>query len=60
MYNTFSYLTPEQVAQILQLDVMTIYRYIRKKKLPAIKIGRAYRIDKRALETFLDSHKIAA
>lgn len=37
-------MTPEQVAEYLQLNTDTGYRLIRQKKLPAAQIGRAYRI----------------
>lgn len=46
-------MTPEQVADLLQLNTETVYRLIRDKKLAAAKIGRAYRITKADLERFL-------
>lgn len=46
-------MTPEQVAQYLQLDKESVYRLIRDKRLAATRIGRAYRIPRRDLETFL-------
>ena len=46
-------MTPEQVADYLQLDRGTIYRLIRRKQLAATKIGRAYRIPRQDLDAFL-------
>lgn len=46
-------MTPEQVAQYLQLNTDTVYRLIRQNKLAASQIGRAYRIPKEEVETFL-------
>src|SRR5215210_94599 len=46
-------MTPEQVAAYLQLDKDTIYRLIRDRKLAATRIGRAYRIPREDLDTFL-------
>ncbi len=46
-------MTPEQVADLLQLNTETIYRLIRDKKLAAARIGRAYRITRADLEIFL-------
>ena len=46
-------MTPEQVADYLQLDRETIYRLIRRKQLAATKIGRAYRIPRQDLDAFL-------
>ena len=41
---TLDYMTPEQVADFLQLNRETIYRYIREGKLEAHKFGRTYRV----------------
>jgi excisionase family DNA binding protein len=49
-------MTPEQVADYLQLNKDTVYRLIRQRKLAASQIGRAYRIPKEDLETFLLSN----
>lgn len=49
-------MTPEQVADYLQLDKDTIYRLIRDRKLAATRIGRAYRIPRQDLETFLSAN----
>jgi putative molybdopterin biosynthesis protein len=49
-------MTPEQVADLLQLNTETVYRLIRDRKLAASKIGRAYRVTRTDLETFLASN----
>jgi len=46
-------MTPEQVAEYLQLNTDTVYRLIRDKQLAASKIGRAYRIPREDVESFL-------
>ena len=46
-------MTPEQVADYLQLNKDTVYRLIRQKKLAATRIGRNYRVPKEDLELFL-------
>lgn len=46
-------MTPEQVADYLQLNKDTVYRLIRGRKLPAAKIGRAYRVSKEDVDAFL-------
>ena len=43
----------EELAEALQVNIMTIYRYIKAKKLKAYKIGREYRIDKSEFRAFL-------
>jgi excisionase family DNA binding protein len=51
-------LTPEQVAGILQVHILTIYSYIRQGKLDAIRLGRSYRITQQDLEQFIESNRI--
>jgi len=51
-------LTPVQVAQILQLHVLTVYSYIRRGKLDAIRLGRNYRIIPKDLTRFIRSNRI--
>ena len=46
-------MTPEQVADYLQLNKDTIYRYIREGKLIASRFGRNYRVTKANIELFL-------
>lgn len=49
-------LTPEQVAEYLQMNTDTIYRLIRRQELAATKIGRSYRIPREDLDRFMVSH----
>jgi len=49
-------MTPEQVAEYLQLNTDTVYRLIRQNKLAASQIGRTYRIPKEDVEAFLLAH----
>lgn len=51
-------LTPEQVAGLLQVHVLTIYSYIRQGKLDAIRLGRSYRIIPKDLMHFIESNRI--
>jgi len=51
-------LTPEQVAGILQVHILTIYGYIREGKLDAIRLGRSYRITQQDLGQFIESNRI--
>jgi len=43
----------EDLAEKLDVNIMTIYRYIGAKKIKAYKIGREYRIDKNEFQAFL-------
>ena len=50
------------LAKVLEVDIMTIYRYIKAGRLKAYKIGRDFRIDKQEFQAFLKKastkHKI--
>ena len=46
-------MTPEQVADYLQLNKDTVYRYIREGKLTASRLGRNYRVLKENVDLFL-------
>ncbi len=45
--------TAQELADKLRVNVMTIYRYIKAKKLKAHKIGKEFRIDKETFNAFL-------
>ncbi len=47
----------EELADMLEINIMTIYRYIKAGRLHALKIGRDYRIDKKEFDRFLNSVK---
>lgn len=45
--------TARELADKLQVNIMTIYRYIKAKRLQAYKIGKEFRIEKNEFERFL-------
>jgi excisionase family DNA binding protein len=47
----------QELADKLQVNVMTIYRYIKAGKLKAYKFGKEFRIDKKEFEDFLKKAK---
>ena len=49
------YLTVREVAEMLQLNEVTIRRYIGEGKIKAYKFGRNYRIEKEELDRFLET-----
>ena len=51
-------LTPEQVAELLQVHVLTVYGYIRQGKLNAVRLGRSYRIITEDLTSFIESNRV--
>lgn len=50
----YEFLTVEETAKILKVTKMTIYRYIKAKKLTAYKVGKDYRINKTEFDKFLN------
>ena len=50
--------TAQEVADKLQVNIMTIYRYIKAGKLKAYKIGKEYRIEEVEFQKFLYKSKV--
>jgi excisionase family DNA binding protein len=53
-------LTVAEVAGILRVSAMTVYRLIRSGDLPALRIGKSYRIRQGALDQYLASGEVYA
>jgi len=51
--NNKDVLSVEEVAEYLGVGVVTIYRWCREDRLPCLKIGKFWRIRRKALEDFL-------
>jgi len=54
---TTKFYTPLEISEMLRVNIMTVYRYIRAGKIKAHKIGKDYRIDEKEYEEFLKSIK---
>lgn len=48
----------EQVAEILQLSKRTVYGYIKAGKIPAVKMGKYWRVTEDNLKAFLSQDVI--
>lgn len=44
----------EELADVLRVSNMTIYRYIKAHKIRAYKIGKEFRIEKKEFQAFLN------
>lgn len=51
------YYSIEEVAKMLKVAYLTVYRWIQTKKLSAIKAGKQYRISESELDKFVNRHK---
>ena len=56
--NHKQFYTAEELADALRVNIMTIYRYIKAKRLVAHKIGKEFRIEKAEFEKFLRKTKV--
>jgi excisionase family DNA binding protein len=54
------FLTALEVAERMRVSKMTVYRLIKTGKLPAVRIGKAYRVREEDLESYLDSSYVTA
>lgn len=54
---TKSVLTPDEVAEILRLDVGTVRELLREKHLRGFKVRARWRIRREALEAFMTDHQ---
>jgi excisionase family DNA binding protein len=50
-------LTVQEVAKMFRMNTLTVYEYVRTGKLPAVKIGRSYRILEVDLYSFITANK---
>ena len=47
------YLTVAEVAESMRVSRMTVYRLVHGGELPAVQVGRSYRVPQDALDAFL-------
>jgi excisionase family DNA binding protein len=51
-------LTVAEVANVMRVSRMTVYRLIRRGQLQAIRVGRNYRVREDDLSAYLDSQAV--
>ena len=52
--------TCEEVANRYEVQITTVYDWIRKKNLPALKIGKSYMVQESDLKQFEEKNKTTA
>jgi len=55
MNNNKEFYKAEDLAELLEVNIMTIYRYIKAGRLKAYKLGREFRIKKIEFDAFLNN-----
>ncbi len=51
------YYSIEEIAKMLKVAYLTVYRWVQKKMLIALKAGKQYRVKKEDLDRFLKYYK---
>lgn len=52
-----TFLTTEEVLDYLQVNLRTVYRLIKAGKIPAVRVGRQWRVRRADLDAWLDSQR---
>nr|WP_256127995.1 helix-turn-helix domain-containing protein [Arthrobacter sp. SDTb3-6] len=48
-------MTVQEVAELMRVSKMTVYRMVHAGELPAVRFGRSYRVPQNAVEAILKS-----
>ena len=54
------FLTVPEIAERMRVRTMTVYRWIEAGKLPAVQVGKHYRVRASDLEAMLESARVGA
>ncbi len=54
-----TFLTVAEVADMLRVSRMTVYRWVHAGELPAVRFGRSFRVPQQAVETFMEQAELA-
>ena len=57
MTDTVQYYTIKEVAEMLKVAYLTVYRWVKDGKIEAYKLGKEYRIKKTDIEKFVEGSK---
>ncbi|GAA3703294.1 helix-turn-helix domain-containing protein [Zhihengliuella alba] len=52
------FMTVAEVAEVMRVSKMTVYRLIHSAELPAVRFGRSYRVPENAVAAYLRSAQI--
>ncbi len=50
-----AFLTVAEVADMLRVSRMTVYRWVHAGDLPAVRFGRSFRVPQQAVEVFMEN-----
>lgn len=52
------FLTTKEISQLLKVNVLTVRRWIKARKLPATLLGKEFRVKKKDFERFIEDRKV--
>ncbi|AIG63591.1 excisionase [Corynebacterium atypicum] len=50
-----TFLTVAEVAEIMRVSKMTVYRLVHSGELPAVRVGRSFRVHETAVNEYLEA-----
>lgn len=53
--NGSQFLTVAEVASLMRVSKMTVYRLVHSGELPAVRVGRSFRVHSKAVHEYLDT-----
>jgi excisionase family DNA binding protein len=57
-FSDVQFLTVAEVADLMRVSRMTVYRLVHAGDLPAVQFGRSYRVPQSAVEVFLQQAQV--
>lgn len=54
------FLTVQEVADLVRVSSMTVYRLIKAGELPAVRVGRSFRVRESDVDAYLESRYVQA
>ena len=52
-FSNAKFLTVAEVAEVMRVSKMTVYRLVHSGEMPAVRFGRSYRVPEKAVEQYL-------
>lgn len=57
-FSNARFMTVAEVAEMMRVSKMTVYRLVHAGDLPAVRFGRSYRVPETAVEDYLNTARV--
>jgi excisionase family DNA binding protein len=57
-FSNARFMTVAEVADVMRVSKMTVYRLVHSGELPAVRFGRSYRVPETAVEDYLRTARV--